>query len=107
MNAKKLSTKQENSLPEGKDPSEMTSEERKKIKIEFAPGAFDNFDGTQEELNELMENIQKAILSGELFENSKPVDIDELLESDDPDDWALAEHLINALNSEDQDRKLQ
>ena len=28
--------------------------EENKIKIEFAPGAFDNFDGTQEELDEMM-----------------------------------------------------
>ena len=34
----------------------MTDE--KEIKIEFAPGCFDSFEGTQEELNELMAEIQ-------------------------------------------------
>ena len=31
--------------------------EEKKIKVEFAPGAFDNFDGTQDELDELLAEI--------------------------------------------------
>jgi hypothetical protein len=29
----------------------------KPLKVEFAPGAFDHFDGTQEELDELMSEI--------------------------------------------------
>ena len=33
--------------------------EKKELKIEFAPGAFDHFDGTQEELDALMVEIQK------------------------------------------------
>ena len=35
----------------------MTKED-KPIKVEFAPGAFDHFDGTQEELDELLAEIQ-------------------------------------------------
>jgi hypothetical protein len=31
--------------------------EKKNFKIEFAPGAFDGFEGTQEELDELMSEI--------------------------------------------------
>ena len=30
----------------------------KPVKIEFAPGAFDHFDGTQEELDQLVTEIQ-------------------------------------------------
>jgi len=30
----------------------------KEIKVEFAPGAFDQFEGTQEELDELLSEIQ-------------------------------------------------
>jgi len=37
--------------------------EEKKIKIEFAPGAFDNFEGTQEELDGLMVEIQNMFLN--------------------------------------------
>ena len=33
--------------------------ENKKITVEFAPGAFDNFDGTQEELDQLVAEITK------------------------------------------------
>ena len=45
----------------------------KKMKVEFAPGCFDDFDGTQQELDELVAEIQRMANSGEMFENSKPV----------------------------------
>ena len=54
----------------------------KKIKIEFAPGAFDSFDGTQEELNELIAEIHRMAESGELLEQSD--DLDDL----DPAEYA-------------------
>tara|TARA_R110000851_G_scaffold150137_1_gene290952 strand:+ start:391 stop:732 length:342 start_codon:yes stop_codon:yes gene_type:complete len=53
-----------------------------KIKIEFAPGAFDNFEGTQEELDEFIAGITAQAESGELLSESKPVDIDELFVED-------------------------
>lgn len=46
----------------------MTAE-KKPIKIEFAPGAFDNFDGTQEELDEMIAEITRMAESGELVDN--------------------------------------
>lgn len=52
-----------------------------KMKIEFAPGCFDQFDGTQEELDELMATITQMIDDGSLFENSRPLseeDLDDL-----------------------------
>jgi len=55
----------------------------KKVVIEFAPGCFDNFDGTQEELDELVVEIQQLAESGELFEMSTPVDFDSLIDSGD------------------------
>ena len=39
-----------------------------KPKIVFAPGCFDKFDGTQEELDELIEEINKFISSDEFLE---------------------------------------
>lgn len=42
-----------------------------KPKIEFAPGCFDDFEGTQEELNELVAAIQKMIVDDTIFENSR------------------------------------
>ena len=59
------------------------SENDKKIKIEFAPGCFNDFEGTQEELDELVAEIQRMADSGELFENATELtDID----PDDLDD---------------------
>ena len=53
--------------------------EEKKIKITYAPGAFDNWEGTQEELDEFLEELRRQIESGEFFENSVSFeDIDEL-----------------------------
>lgn len=45
----------------------------KEMKIEFAEGCFDNFDGTQEELAEFIADIQNMANNGTLFENSVPV----------------------------------
>lgn len=58
--------------------------------IVFAPGCFDNFDGTQEELDEMIAEIQRLVESGELFERSQPVALDDL---DDEDLEAIAEQL--------------
>jgi hypothetical protein len=49
----------------------------KDTKIEFAPGCFDGFEGTQEELAELMAEIRNMVANGTLFENSTPVDDEE------------------------------
>ena len=77
--------------------------EEKKIKVEFAPGAFDNFDGTQEELNDLMAEIHRMVESGEIFENSKAVDFDELYE-EDPE---MAMKIAESLSDEPIKRNLQ
>ena len=61
---------------------ELTTEDMKEIKIEFAPGCFDNFDGTQEELDELMAEIQRVFASGEALEKSRPLDLDDLSDED-------------------------
>jgi hypothetical protein len=44
----------------------------KPIKIEFAPGAFDQFDGTQEELDALLAEIHS------MFEGKSPEEIAEM-----------------------------
>ena len=38
--------------------------------VEFAPGCFDDFDGTQEELQELIAHIRQMANDGTLFEDS-------------------------------------
>jgi hypothetical protein len=50
------------------------------MKVEFAPGCFDEFDGTQQELDELVAEIQRLADSGEMFENSMPVTEESLSE---------------------------
>ena len=77
--------------------------EEKKLKIEFAPGCFDSFEGTQEELDEMVAEIQRMFESGEMESNSKEIDIDELIE-EDPD---VAEKIFRALQEDEEPRKLQ
>lgn len=75
--------------------------DRKELKIEFAPGAFDQFDGTQEELDELMSEIMKMFegkTSEEIKAMSNPMsdeDFDEL-----PEDVQL-QIMRGTLDSED------
>ena len=78
------------------------TDEQKKPEIVFAPGCFDNFEGTQEELDEMIAEIQRMVDSGELFENSTELDLEELAK-EDPE---FADKLIESL-SFDSNRKLQ
>ena len=61
----------------------------KKLQVEFAPGAFDTFEGTQEELDQLMTEITSMFsnMSAEDFESQNSVTLDEnsLTEAE----WAL------------------
>jgi hypothetical protein len=75
----------------------------KKMKVEFAPGAFDSFEGTQEELDELIAEIQRMVESGEFLEKGTPIDIDQLIE-DDPE---MAEKLMRSFDDEENPRPLQ
>lgn len=54
----------------------MTQED-KKLKVIFAPGCFDSFDGTQEELNDLIAQINAMAEDGSLFDQSSIVNLDE------------------------------
>ena len=61
---------------------ELTPEEFKNLKIEFAPGCFDSFEGTQEELDDLINQIKEMFASGEAQKLSRPIDFDDLDEED-------------------------
>lgn len=52
------------------------------MKIEFAPGCFDNFDGTQEELEEFIKELEKMVEDGSLIEDSEPLDLEALADED-------------------------
>jgi hypothetical protein len=60
------------------------TEEKKPLKITFAPGCFDNFEGTQEELDDLMKTIQDMFDSGEAQLKAIPVEdiLDEFTEEE-------------------------
>jgi len=74
------------------------SEEPKELKLVFAPGCFDSFEGTQEELDELMAEIQASFDSGEMLEKGTAVDLDDLSDED-------FEAIMNAVD--DTPRQLQ
>jgi hypothetical protein len=76
--------------------------EDKKIKVEFAPGCFDNFEGTQEELDEFIAEIQRMADSGELMEQAVSVDMDD----PDEDDIEVIAQMLSA-ELEQAQRKLQ
>lgn len=60
-----------------------------KPRLVFAPGCFDNFDGTQEELDAFMAELERLLESGELLENSVP------LETLEDEEQSLVEDLIS------------
>ena len=61
------------------------NKKNKELKVVFAPGCFDTFEGTQEELDELIAEIHKAFdgkTAEEIEGMSKPVDFDDLDEEE-------------------------
>lgn len=77
------------------------TENKKPLKLEFAPGCFDSFEGTQEELDELLALINETfagLTAEELEAMSEPVDLDEL----DPEEQKL---LLKQLNNDNSNTK--
>ena len=77
--------------------------EEKKLKVEFAPGAFDTFEGTQEELNEMIAEITTMfaeLTPEELEARSRQLDITDLI-SDDRLSEEEFEQILKAVNSSD------
>ena len=70
----------------------------KKIKIEFAPGAFDQFEGTQEELDAFIAELQRMAESGELEEHSVALDDEEAWLELSAEEQAVIEAAINRPN---------
>jgi hypothetical protein len=57
--------------------------DKEKPEVIFAPGCFDNFEGTQEELDQLVTEIKRMFESGEALENSRVVELDNM----DPEEF--------------------
>ena len=77
-------------------------DEVKPIKVVFEPGCFDNFEGTQEELAELMASIQAEFAGktrDEIENMADVVNLEDLMQ-EDPE---FAKHIMSL----DNERKLQ
>jgi hypothetical protein len=74
-------------------------ENKKPIEVVFMPGCFDDFEGSQEELDEMIQHIKDMAKSGELFEKSTAVmleDIEDLIDETDP---LEIEEIVNQMTS--------
>lgn len=81
----------------------MADKKPKEVQIEFAPGAFDQFEGTQEELEALQAEILEMFKnksSSEIQSMSNVLtldDLEDMLESDDEDDRITAQRIISSI----------
>ena len=76
------------------------TDSKKPIQIEFAPGCFDMFEGTQEELDALQKEILDMFANmtpEELAERSTPVNLNEMLDGATEDE---VNHVLSALSEE-------
>lgn len=83
--------------------------EDKKLKVEFAPGAFDTFEGTQEELDEMIAEITTMfaeLTPEELEARSKSIDITDLVDDEDISEEEFKQ-ILESLLGDDNQRKLQ
>ena len=78
----------------------------KKMKVEFAPGCFDDFDGTQQELDDLVTEIQRMVNSGEMFENSTPVTEESLADLSEEEQQVLLD-AVRMFGADNNIRNLQ
>lgn len=51
--------------------------EEQKLKVVFAEGCFDNFEGTPEELADLVAEIHRLVDSGEFFDKAEQLSEEE------------------------------
>ena len=71
---------------------------KKPVKIEFVPGAFDQFEGTQQELDAFIAELQRMADSGELEEHSVALDDEEAWLELTEEEQAVIEAAINRPN---------
>jgi hypothetical protein len=65
---------------------------KKKLKITFAPDAFEQFDGTQEELDEFVQQLTEMLEQSEYY---------------DEDSDEIQEVFVHAVNTDDPEQELQ
>ena len=84
------------------------TESKKTIRVEFAPGCFDQFDGSQDELDALQQEIQTMFATmtpEELAATSQPLDQD-TFEDLDEDGLQQIISALNDLDNEERSRRL-
>jgi hypothetical protein len=74
----------------------MSDTEKKKLEVVFAPGCFDNFEGSQEELDELVAEINRLVESGEIFDQAGSMVLSDMDLSDEE-----LEELLNDLEDDE------
>jgi hypothetical protein len=62
---------------------------KKNFKIEFAPDAFENFEGTQEELDEFIKKLTQWLKESDIYEDDEPQEIFVHTVSTDASDYDL------------------
>lgn len=81
----------------GRRPSNLTQEEwdnrwdaifgrdepKPELKVVFAEGCFDDFDGSQDELAEMIAEIHRMAKDGTIMEGARPLTDEEILELND------------------------
>jgi hypothetical protein len=75
----------------------MSDTEKKKLEVVFAPGCFDDFEGSQEELDDLVAEISRLVESGEMFEQTGSMVLSDMDLSDEE-----LEELLNDLEVDDE-----
>jgi hypothetical protein len=80
--------------------------EPKKLKVTFAPGCFDKFEGTQEELDAFVKEIEEAVTSGELLGESRELTDDDWEELPKDIRMQIAKQLEDYDNDEERRSKL-
>lgn len=75
----------------------MSDKDKKKIEIVFAPGCFDNFDGTQEELDQMIQELKEMVESGEIFDKSTPVNLEDIEDLIDETNPLEIEQIVNEM----------
>ena len=80
--------------------------EPKKLKVTFAPGCFDKFEGTQEELDAFIKEIEEAVASGELLGESQELSDEDWEDLPDDVKMQIAKSLEDFHDAEQRRSKL-
>lgn len=75
-----------------------------KLKIVFAHGCFDEFDGTQEDLNELITEITRMTETGEILEKCNQINLDDLTKEERDLYNKFEQRLADSMNDVDRRR---